>query len=97
MRLYGYVEGLREITYKTSVETAENDVQPLYNNNNIYYMNGCYDPLGGSRRVWTTYSSVCYAGWFFSCELLRKYTFTFLTFLNVMADEICHRKFEEKK
>lgn len=37
MRLYAYVEGLLEITYKTSVETAENDVQPLYNNNNILY------------------------------------------------------------
>jgi len=37
MQLYGYVEGLLEITYKTLAETAENDVQPLYNNNNIFY------------------------------------------------------------
>jgi len=31
----------------------------------------------------------------FSCELLRKYTYTVVR--RVMADEICHRKFEEKK
>lgn len=37
MQLYGYVEGMLEITYKASAETSENDVQPLYNNNNILY------------------------------------------------------------
>jgi len=37
MQLYDYVEGMLEITYKTRVETVENDVQPLCNNNNILY------------------------------------------------------------
>lgn len=37
MQLYDYVEEMLEITNKTRVETVENDVQPLYNNNNILY------------------------------------------------------------